>query len=105
MTQPMTNIRRADGYVSRGFGAETVIVPVRAGAANLEAIFTMNAVGSAIWSRLQIEGPVALDELARAVAREFEISEEAAKPDVAEFVDLLLSKGLAVRTASSEGTT
>jgi hypothetical protein len=103
MTQPMTNIRRADGYVSRGFGAETVIVPVRAGAANLEAIFTMNAVGSAIWSRL--EGPVAVDELARAVAREFAISEEAAKPDVVEFVDLLVSKGLAVRADAAGAST
>jgi hypothetical protein len=103
MTQPMTNIRRADGYVSRAFGAETVIVPVRAGAANLEAIFTMNAVGSAIWSH--IEGPAALDEVARAVSREFEISEEAAKPDVVEFVDLLLSKGLAVRSEASGAST
>jgi hypothetical protein len=100
MMQPMTNIRRADGYVSRAFGAETVIVPVRAGAANLEAIFTMNAVGSAIWSR--IADPVAVDELARAISREFDISEEAAVPDVVEFVDLLLSKGLVVR---AEGTT
>jgi hypothetical protein len=94
----MTKIRRADGFVSRAFGAETVVVPVRAGVANLEAIFTMNAVGSAIWSR--IEGPVALDELARAVSREFEISEDAAKPDVVEFVELLVSKGLVV---SGEG--
>jgi hypothetical protein len=95
MTHPMTNIRRADGFVSRAFGAETVVVPVRAGVANLEAIFTMNAVGSVIWSR--IEGSVALDDLARAVSREFDISEDAAKPDVVEFVELLVSKGLAVR--------
>jgi coenzyme PQQ synthesis protein D (PqqD) len=100
MTQPMTNIQRADGFVSRAFGVETVVVPVRAGVANLEAIFTMNAVGSAIWSR--IAGPVTVDELARAISREFEISEAAAVPDVVEFVDLLLSKGLVVQ---AEGTT
>ena len=85
---------RSDSYVSRKIGEDTIIVPVRAGVANLEAVFTMNAVGSAIWNR--IDGKATVGELARALADEFEISPEAAAPDVAEFVKLLAHKGLVV---------
>ena len=61
--------RRSDTFVSRKLGEETIVVPVRAGVANLESIFTMNAVGSTIWNR--IDGVATLDELSRVVAREF----------------------------------
>jgi coenzyme PQQ synthesis protein D (PqqD) len=87
---------RSDSFVSRKIGEDTIIVPVRAGVANLEAVFTMNAVGSAIWNR--IDGKATVGELARALADEFEISPEAAAPDVEEFVRLLSDKGLVVST-------
>jgi hypothetical protein len=86
--------KRSDGYVSRKVGDDTIIVPVRAGVANLEAVFTMNAVGSAIWQR--IDGRATVDDLARAVAEEFDVTAAAAAPDVAEFVQLLAHKGLVV---------
>jgi hypothetical protein len=84
--------RRSDRFVSRNVGDETVVVPVRAGVADLEAIFTMNGVGTAIWAR--IDGRASLADLARAVTAEFEVTEAEAAADVAAFVGLLASKGL-----------
>ncbi|HVZ73500.1 MAG TPA: PqqD family protein [Polyangia bacterium] len=86
--------RRADGYVSRLFDQETVVVPVRAGVANLETIFTMNGVGSTIWAH--IDGKASAADLARAVVAEYAVGEAEAEADVAEFVELLVSKGLVV---------
>jgi Coenzyme PQQ synthesis protein D (PqqD) len=85
---------RSDDFVTRKVGEDTIVVPVRKGVANLEAIFTMNAVAGAIWSR--IDGRVTLADLARAVADEFDVAPAAAASDVAEFVGLLADKGLVV---------
>ena len=88
----MTVLRRSERFVSRSVGGETFVVPVRAGVADLEAIFTMNEVGTAIWTR--IDGQKSVDELARALAAEFDVTEADAAADVAAFVALLASKGL-----------
>ena len=90
----MSTLRRADGFVSRVFGDETVVVPVRAGVANLEKIFTMNAVGSTIWQA--IDGTATMQELVGRVVREYAVTEAEASADVSAFVDLLASKGLVV---------
>jgi hypothetical protein len=88
----MTVLRRSERFVSRSVGGETFVVPVRAGVADLEAIFTMNEVGTAIWTRL--DGQKSVGELARALAAEFDVTEADAAADVAAFVELLASKGL-----------
>ena len=88
----MTVPRRSDRFVSRSVGGETFVVPVRAGVADLESIFTMNEVGTAIWTR--IDGQKTVDELARGLAAEFDVTEVDAAADVTAFVDLLASKGL-----------
>ena len=88
----MTVPRRSDRFVSRSIGGETFVVPVRAGVADLEAIFTMNEVGTAIWTR--IDGQKSVDELARAARGGVRRHEADAAADVAAFVELLASKGL-----------
>jgi hypothetical protein len=88
----MTVPRRSDRFVSRNVGGETFVVPVRAGVANLEAIFTLNGVGSAIWE--QIDGKKTVAELARALTVEFDVTEAEAAADVAAYLELLASKGL-----------
>jgi hypothetical protein len=88
----MTIPRRSDRFVSRNVGGETFIVPVRAGVANLEAIFTLNGVGSSIWER--VDGKKTVAELTRALTVEFDVTEAEAAADVAAFLELLASKGL-----------
>ena len=57
--------RKADGFLSRSIGDETIIVPVRGGVGDLDAIFTLNPVGATIWNL--IDGATPLDRLAAAV--------------------------------------
>jgi hypothetical protein len=90
---PPTSVpRKADGFVSRSIAEETIIVPVRGGVGNLEAVFTLNAVGASIWKLIDGRTPVA--DMAAAVSREYEVSEAAATSDVVEFIELLTAKGL-----------
>jgi hypothetical protein len=96
----MTVLRRSDRFVSRSIGGETFVVPVRAGVADLEAIFTMNEIGTAIWTR--IDGQNSVDDLARALAAEFDVTDAEAAADVAAFVELLASKGLVEEAGASK---
>lgn len=91
-------IRKAEGFVSRSIGDDTIIVPVRGGVGDLEAIFTLNPVGSTIWSR--IDGRCSVRDLAAAVSKEYEVDTATAAADVTEFVELLMTKGLLVKGAA-----
>ena len=93
--------RRSEGYVTRVVGDETVVVPVRAGVANLEAIFTMNAVGTAIWR--QIDGTTTAQGLAQRLCDEFAVSPAEALADVTDYLNLLASKGLLTGDERTEG--
>ena len=96
----MTVPRRSERFVSRSIGGETFVVPVRAGVADLEAIFTMNEIGTAIWTR--IDGQKSVDELARALAAEFDVTEAEAAADVAAFVEMLGVEGPRGRRGGSK---
>jgi hypothetical protein len=84
--------KKADGFVSRTIAGDVIIVPVRGGVGDLEAIFTLNGVGATIWNL--IDGLTPIDRLASALASEYEIAEPAAAADVREFLALLADKGL-----------
>ena len=80
------------GFVSREVAGETIIVPVSGRVGDLEAIYTLNAVGSRIWRLL--EAPITMDAMAETIAREFDVSADQAAADVAEFVNALETRGL-----------
>lgn len=92
--------RRSEGFVTRVVGDETVVVPVRAGVANLEAIFTMNAVGTAIWRH--IDGVATAQDLAQRLCDEFDVTPTEALADVTDYLSLLASKGLVSRDEGVE---
>lgn len=84
--------RRSDDFVTRVIGDEMVVVPVRLGVANLESMFTMNGVGTAIWQRL--DGQATVQEVAAGLASEFAVTPAEALADVNDFLALLAAKGL-----------
>lgn len=84
--------KKADGFVSRTIAGDVIIVPVRGGVGDLEAIFTLNGVGATIWNL--IDGATTVDRMASALASEYEVAETAAAADVREFLALLADKGL-----------
>jgi hypothetical protein len=100
VTSAATILKRSEGFVSRAVGDDTIVVPLRAGVANLEAIFTLNGVGSAIWNG--IDGRATVGDLCKAVASTYDVGEDAAAADVGAFVELLVTKGLVV---AAEGNT
>jgi hypothetical protein len=87
--------KKADGFVSRSIGDDLIIVPVRGGVGDLNAVFTLNPMGAAIW-RL-IDGATPVGRLAAAVAAEYEVSVDEAARDLDEFLERLMDKGILVQ--------
>jgi hypothetical protein len=79
-------------FVTRRIADETIIVPVVGGVGDLDAIFTLNEVGSHIW-RL-IDGPITVHQIVEEIGRQFDVSPGQAERDVIEFLDKLAEAGL-----------
>jgi hypothetical protein len=62
------------------------------GVGDLDAIFTLNAVGSHIWHL--IEAPTTVHALVEAIVRDFEVPRDRAERDALEFLHKLAVAGL-----------
>lgn len=89
---PGTGLRPRGEYVAREIGGETILVPVRSGVAELDAVYTLDAVGSVIWRGIT-EGK-SFGDIVAAIVAEFEVSEECAAEDSEEFLRILRDRGL-----------
>jgi hypothetical protein len=89
---PGSRFRRAPNLVTRAIGGETIIVPVSGMVGDLDSIYTLNGVGSLIWSLL--DGQRGLQDIVRGVTGEFEVAEDEAARDVQGFLDSLGDAGL-----------
>jgi hypothetical protein len=84
---------RSRSVVSRVVAGETLIVPVRGKVGDLASIYSFNGTGSLIWQLL--DSPHDLAELIDAVERMYEVEPEQAQKDVTQFLNDMLSVGLA----------
>ena len=89
---PTVRFVQEKDLVTRCIAGETVIVPIRQKAGDLDSIFTLNEVGTFIWQC--IDGKTAVGEIVDAVCREFEVSRTAAEEDVNTYLADLLEAGL-----------
>lgn len=90
---------RSQSVVSRLIGGETLIVPVRGNVGDLASIYSFDQIGSLIWTLLDI--PKSLSDLVAAVEQEYDVTAERARKDVEQFLNDMLSAGLAeVRPAA-----
>jgi hypothetical protein len=87
-----TKFRRSTTVVSREIASETLVVPIRGGVGDLDAIFSFNPVGSDLWTLM--EKDTSLGEMASWVAAHYEVGRDQAFADIRSFVDELLSAGL-----------
>jgi hypothetical protein len=78
--------------VTRQIGTETIIVPVRASAADLRAVYTLNESATEIWHR--IDGHTSVQQLVDEFCSVYEVSPSEAEGDVGELLDTLSSAGL-----------
>ncbi len=92
MTGAETRFRQMAGVVCRRVMDEDLLVPIRGELADLQKVFALNAVGSAIWALL--EAPRTSADIAAGLAREFEVEADAAQADADTFIRDLLAAGL-----------
>ncbi len=85
----------------RRVGDEVLLVGARRAAADLDAIFVLDEVGAAIWGRL--DGRTTVQEIGRALAAEFEVSEAQAAADALAFVEDLERAGLVEKSGQGRG--
>lgn len=85
-------LRKVGDYVTRKIAGETIVVPIRAQAAELDFVYVLNEVGAAIWSQLDLG--LAPAEIAAAIASDFEVAPETARQDVDRFLETLLGAGV-----------
>jgi coenzyme PQQ synthesis protein D (PqqD) len=97
-------VTRAFGptVVTRRIAGETILVPVAGNVGDLEAVYTLNDVGSFIWDL--IDGRRSAMAIAEAVSAGYDVPLEQAVPDVDELLDALISKRLVRVCGDPEGT-
>ncbi len=97
MDETKTYEKRGE-HVIRAFPDETLLVPVMAGAADLDAIFVLNDTAKRVWEL--VDGRRTLGEIASAIVSEYRVSNEQAHEDVREFVERLREGGLVAEVGS-----
>ena len=78
--------------VTRDIGGEIIVVPVRGRGGDLEGAYVLSGSGAAIWRR--IDGRAAAEDLAAALAEEYDVPRADAERDVREFLAQLAGAGL-----------
>ena len=85
-------IKETNNFVTRDIAGETIIVPVRSSASDLDSIYTLNELGTKIWKL--IDGRTSVSKIIEAVCREYDVATEVAKKDVEEFLHSIEVAGL-----------
>jgi hypothetical protein len=70
--------------VTRKIGDSVILIPNRTNGGDLQCIFSLNEVGSFIWS--QIDGKRTVPEIVEAVCSEFEADRQEVEHDVSDFL-------------------
>jgi hypothetical protein len=83
---------RSDSVVSRVIADETLIVPIRRGVGDLQSIYSLNAVASAIWN--EMSEPRDKNEIVQLIEREFDSPREVVSSDVDSFLAEMTAAGL-----------
>ena len=83
---------RSESVVARVIAGETLIVPIRAKVGDLASIYSFNGTGTLIWEML--ESPKTVKQLAEGIAEEYEVMQDHAERDVADFVGEMKAVGL-----------
>ena len=90
----------------RGFAEESLVVPISAGAVDLDSIYVANEVALRVWSC--IDGKTPVSQILEDVCREFDVAADQAEKDVNELLHMLEEDGLISApsgvTATSEET-
>src|SRR5258708_13985984 len=102
-------LRRSTSAVTSEVARETVVVPVKGAAGDLDAIFSFNEIGTDVWALM--EQGRSLAELTTWVFDHYDVSRSQAQNDIRKFIVELVQAGLAaeeqvpyVVTGTAQGT-
>jgi hypothetical protein len=84
--------KKTESVVTREIAGETMLIPISSQLADLQQIFSLDAVSALIWSLL--DGTRSFQELIAAVTKEFEVPAEVATADANRFLAELCEAGL-----------
>ena len=95
MTNSPVRYQRNPDYIFRKIVDELVLVPVKANAADLDAIYTMNALGAFVWEHLGEATTQA--NLVAAITAEYEVAPDIAAADLDRFLAEMAAAGAVVQ--------
>ncbi|MDO4565136.1 MAG: PqqD family protein [Clostridia bacterium] len=81
-----------NGFVLREVVGEIVVLPTGEAAASFNSLITLNETGKFLWEKLAVD--VSEDELVSALLQEYEVSEEIARQDVRNFINIMRENDL-----------
>lgn len=82
---------KADSMVFRKIEDETILVPIRNNAGDLQNIYVLNEVGARVWELL--DGKREIENISNIISSEYDIMPEEAERDIREFIEDLKSIG------------
>lgn len=85
-------LRVAGEVVHREIAGETILVPVRGGAADMRRMYSLNPTAAFVWAR--IDGMRALGEIVDDLLESFDGDPATARADVEAFVATAVAEGL-----------
>lgn len=80
------------GYILRQVAGNSIVIAVGDEAVNFNGLITVNGAGTFLWKQLE-QGATEAGLLA-AMQAEYDVDEETARADIAEFLDKLRAAGL-----------
>jgi hypothetical protein len=93
--KPDARYERNPSVVSRQIAGETILVPIRGNAADLESIYMLNETAASAWSLM--DGRHTLEQIRDAILAEYAVGGEDAERDLIELVTQLEALGALVR--------
>ncbi|MGH9316408.1 MAG: PqqD family protein [Thermoanaerobaculia bacterium] len=83
---------KAGAFATRVLAGQTILVPVKGNAADLDSIYTLDEVASRIWGLMDARATIG--QIADTLEQEFEVAPEQALEDVVGFLASLQAEGL-----------
>jgi hypothetical protein len=92
MTILNKSYRSSTEVVKREIGNDTILVPIRKTAEELDSIYTVNDIAVRIWDLM--DGKKTVAEINKTILNEYDVTLEELDRDVEEFISKLLSERL-----------
>ena len=92
MSTDKTYYQTQDFFVHRKIADTDVLISVSDNVANFNGYITLNTTASFLWDSLK--EPCTVSELTNKLTEEFDVSEETAKKDVENFIEMLLKNSM-----------